>query len=136
MLNRSQSSTPNGFGTHCAKILSPLLVVTVLGFASKFYQGPAAWWFNNYVGGLLYEVFWCIVGFLLFPRAKPLRIALCVFVVTCSLEFLQLWHPPFLEVIRSTFVGRTFIGTTFSTWDFFYYVVGCVIGWIWLRWFS
>ena len=110
-----------------------LLVLTALGFASKFYRGPGAWWFNNYVGGLLYEVFWCLIGAFFFPQIKPFWIALWVFGTTCLLEFLQLWHPPFLKVIRSTFIGRTLIGTTFSVWDFLYYLIGCGFGWVWLR---
>ncbi len=110
-----------------------LSVITVLGFVSKFYRGPGAWWFNNYAGGLLYEIFWCLIGTFFFPRVKPFWIVLWVFGITCSLEFLQLWHPPFLEAIRSTFIGQTLIGTTFSGWDFLYYLIGCGIGWLWLK---
>jgi hypothetical protein len=39
-----------------------------------------------------------------------------VLVATCLLEFLQLWHPPLLEAVRSTFIGRTVLGTSF-TWN-------------------
>ena len=42
---------------------------------------------------------------------------------------LQLWHPLFLEVIRSTFTGSTLIGTTFVWLDFTHYVIGCYAGW-------
>jgi hypothetical protein len=133
MPNKVQPSNPYGLNARCVKILVPLLVVTAIGFASKFYSGPGAWWWNNYVAGLLYEVFWCFVGVFFFPQAKPLWIASWVFWVTCFLEFLQLWHPPVLAVIRSTFIGQALIGTTFSPWDFFYYAVGCGIGWLWLR---
>lgn len=52
--------------------------------------------------------------------------------MTCILEFLQLWHPPFLELIRSYLIGRLLIGTSFSWWDFPHYLVGCLIGWWWL----
>ena len=113
-----------------------LLVITALGFASKFYSGPRAWWFNNYLAGLLYEVFWCLIGIVFCPRAKPHWIALWVFGITCFLEALQLWHPQFLELIRSTFIGAALIGTTFSWWDFFYYVIGSAIGWFWIGRFS
>jgi len=41
---------------------------------------------------------------------------------------LQLWHPPFLELIRSTFWGRALIGTSFSWWDFPHYIFGSAIG--------
>ena len=117
---------------HRLPILISLLVVTPLGFAAKFYPGPGAWWFNNYAGGLLYEVFWCLAAVLLWPRASAFRIAVLVLVITCALEVLQLWHPPFLEGIRATFLGRTLIGTSFTWWDFPYYILGCGAGWLWI----
>ncbi|MEE9212976.1 MAG: DUF2809 domain-containing protein, partial [Phycisphaeraceae bacterium] len=52
---------------------------------------------------------------------------------TCALEFAQLWHPPWLQMIRSTFLGRAVLGTTFSWWDLPIYPVGCALGWLWLR---
>lgn len=47
-----------------------LLIVTPIGFTSKFYTGPGAWWFNNYGGGIFYEIFWCFVVILFLPYAS------------------------------------------------------------------
>ena len=92
------------------------------------------WWFRDYGGGVLYEIFWCLALFLFWPRKRNItKIALGVFAITCFLEVLQLWHPSFLQHIRSTFVGRTLIGTTFVWWDFPHYVLGCFIGWLWMK---
>ncbi|PMB33329.1 hypothetical protein CEN43_10430, partial [Fischerella thermalis BR2B] len=38
-----------------------------------------------------------------------------------------------LEQIRATLVGKLLLGTTFAWWDFPHYVVGCFLGWLWLR---
>lgn len=113
-------------------ILFSILIVTPLGFYSKFYDGIAASWVNNSLGGLFYVIFWCLVVFFIFPCGKPFFIALYVLLVTSFLEFLQLWQPPFLEVIRSTFLGRTLLGTSFVPSDFIYYVLGSILGWFWL----
>jgi len=110
-----------------------LLLVVPLGFSSKFYRGPAAEWVNGSLGGVLYEIFWCLLIFLCFPRTKPLRIAGIVLAVTCLLEFLQLWHPPFLETLRSWFLGRTVLGTSFYWLDFPHYLAGSALGWLWLN---
>lgn len=111
-----------------------LLIVTPLGFLSKFYTGPVREWFNDYAGGIFYEIFWCLFIFLLIPRRKAIaQIPRWVFGITCALEILQLWRTPILESVRSSFLGRTLIGTTFSWWDFPHYVVGYLIGWLWLR---
>jgi len=114
-------------------ILVSLCVITPLGFWFKVYGGPGRWWFYYYGGGVAYEIFWCLVAFFFWPRrGNALKIAICVFVVTCALETLQLWHPPFLEHIRATFAGKALIGTTFVWWDFPHYVLGSFIGWLWM----
>ena len=109
-----------------------ILVITSLGFASIFYAGHGAKWFNDSFGGLLYEVFWWLVISFILIKAKPWTIALNVLIITCILEILQLWHPVFLEVIRSTFIGRTIIGTSFVSSDFIYYFFGSLVGWAFL----
>ena len=110
-----------------------LATVIPAGFYCKFYSGPAANWVRNSLSGVLYELFWCLLLFMLFEGIKPWVIAVSVLMATCLLEFLQLWHPPFLELIRSTFIGRTLLGTSFTWFDFPYYLAGCAIGWLWLR---
>ena len=111
-----------------------LAVVAPLGFATKLYAGPGHLWFNHYGGGVLYEVFWILVVFGLWPRPPWVgRIPAGVLAATCALEVLQLWEPWFLQAIRSTFVGRTLLGTTFVWWDFPHYLLGCVLGWLWIR---
>jgi len=113
--------------------LLSILIITSLGFASKFYAVPGAKWFNNSLGGLLYEVFWYFIISFILIKVKPWKIALSVFMITCILEFLQLWNAMFLEVIRSTFISRTIIGTTFVPSDFIYFAIGSIIGWILLE---
>ena len=114
-----------------------LLIITPAGFLFKFYGGPGHDWFNNYGAGLVYEVFWILVVFFFFPKRElAARIAIWVFTVTCLLEFFQLWHPLFLEKIRSCFLGSALFGTTFVWWDFPHYAAGCMIGWWWIRMIS
>lgn len=112
------------------KTLIFLLIIIPTGFATKFYSGPAASWVNDSLGGLFYEMFWCLLTFLFFQNAKPLVIPASVFFVTCGLEFNQLWHPEFLEVIRNNFIGRTILGTSFNWSDFIYYFIGSGVGYL------
>ncbi len=113
--------------------LISILIIVPLGIYSKFYSGQAARWVNNSLGGVLYVIFWCLFVFLFLSNAKSWKIAAVVFAITCFLEFLQLWHPPFLEFLRSNFIGRTILGTTFTWSDFPYYIVGGGIGWLWMK---
>ncbi len=111
-----------------------LLVTTFAGFTSKLVLGSVHSWFADYGAGVLYEVFFIVLFFLLFPsRRNLLLIPLFVLAGTCLLEILQLWHPPFLEAFRATFIGATLIGTTFVWLDFPHYVIGCLIGWLLIK---
>jgi len=114
-------------------ILLSLLILVSIGLYSKFYSGPAAYWVNYSLGGVFYEIFWCLLIVLFFDAGKPWVIAISVLFITCLLEILQLWHPPFLELIRSNFIGRVLLGTTFTWSDFPYYFIGCGIGWLWIE---
>jgi hypothetical protein len=113
--------------------LLSIFIIVPIGFYSKFYDGFGRAWVNDSLGGALYEIFWCLVFFLFFSNTAPWKIAVLVFAVTSLLEFLQLCHPPLLELIRRNFIGRTFIGTSFIWSDFIYYFFGCLIGWMWLK---
>ena len=115
-------------------IIISLLIVIGMGFFFKFYNGFGRQWFNNSVAAIFYEVFWCLFVYLFLKGRRAIsQIPVGVFIITCILEFLQLWHPPLLQQMRSTLVGRLILGTTFSWWDFFYYTVGCILGWFWLK---
>ncbi len=71
--------------------------------------------------------------FAVWPRRAAINpIVIAVLVVTCLIEALQLVDHPVLDRIRSTFLGRTLIGTTFVWSDFIYYVFGAVLGRLWL----
>jgi hypothetical protein len=109
-----------------------LVIIIPLGFYSKFYIGPWATWVNDSLAGGFYVIFWILLVFLLFPKLNPVTVASWVFLITCGLEFLQLWHPPFLEYLRHFFLGQVILGTSFAWPDFSYYFFGSIIGWFWL----
>ena len=127
----------NGMETFLHKIrlytILSLFLITPVGFYTKFYEGPAAHWVNNSLGGVFYEIFWCLLIFFLVPGVRPALIAVGVLLVTCGLECMQLWHPPFLQWIRGTFLGAAVLGTSFVWTDFPYYFAGSGIGWFWIR---
>lgn len=117
-------------------IILLLIVIVPIGFFTKFYSGPAQDWISNSVGGLFYEIFWCLVLYFLFPKTRILLLAMIVFLTTCFLEFMQLWHPSFLEYLRSNFIGRTILGNAFNWMDFPYYIVGSFLGYVLLKFIS
>ena len=109
------------------------MVVVPLGLASKLYTGPAQFWMRAHAGGVLYVVFWILLALVVWPNLPARVAAIAVLGATCALELLQLWHPPVLVAVRSTFVGHALIGSTFSWWDFPYYVLGSILALLLVR---
>jgi len=110
-----------------------LCVIVPLGFYTKFYSGPAANWVHNSLGGVFYEIFWCLLAAWLLPRSASGKIAVTVLLGTCALEFLQLWHPAWLQAVRGNFIGQAILGNSFAWSDFPYYFIGSALGWLWIR---
>lgn len=115
------------------RLILILGVITPLGFATKFYSGPGEIWINDYLGGVLYVVFFILIAQLVFTGAGKVKIVIWVTAITFLLETLQLWHPPFLETVRSNFFGRSLIGNGFDWWDFPHYIIGGLAGYLLLR---
>ncbi|MBV9306151.1 MAG: DUF2809 domain-containing protein [Acidobacteriaceae bacterium] len=103
-----------------------LAVVTVAGYWLRFYAPIDPEW-RDYSGGAAYVILWILAYAFLKPTAPPLPVSLIVLLITCCLEFLQLWHPSWLEAIRRTLPGRLILGTTFEWSDFPPYFVGAAI---------
>jgi uncharacterized protein DUF2809 len=115
--------------------LAAAIAVGVVGYWLRF-KAPISPEARDNSGGVAYVVFFVLLGGVITPAVRPSRIALTVFLITCVLEFLQLWHPGWLERIRSTFIGRCLLGTTFGWSDFPPYAIGASIGWVLLRGFD
>jgi hypothetical protein len=109
------------------RLLLCLAFLLPVGLASKLIPGQWAWWIRDYGGGVLYVVFWTLVLAALRLDWRRRTVVLTVLAITCSLEFLQLWHPAPLEAVRATFVGHGLLGSTFSWWDFPHYLLGSLI---------
>ena len=113
-------------------LLISILIIVPLGYVVRFY-GAAPEWLNDLFGSVAYEIFWILLVALLLPKASPLWTAVGVCLATCVIEFLQLWHPPFLEAMRATLPGRLVLGNNFAWSDFLCYFIGSFLGWVWMR---
>jgi hypothetical protein len=75
---------------------------------------------------------WALVVFLCFgfafPRGSTTRIALLAVGFAWSVEFLQLYHAPWINGIRSTSLGHLVLGNVFNSPDLLAYAVGVALG--------
>lgn len=117
------------------QIILALFAAGAFGLAMKFYPGPGRRWVNDWgPASVAYEIFFMLLVFLIVPRRgaiTPIAVGVCA--TTCVLEVLQLWQPPWLQAVRSTFPGGALLGTSFSWWDLPAYPVGCILGWFLLH---
>lgn len=114
------------------RLLALLTLVISLGFGTLVYEGPGSDWAEGYGGAICYEIFWVLALKAALPQASIGRLAATVFLATSALEFLQLSRHPWLEWIRSFYLGRVFFGAVFDPWDFLYYALGAALA-LWLH---
>ncbi|MCF7920674.1 MAG: DUF2809 domain-containing protein [Candidatus Cloacimonetes bacterium] len=101
-----------------------LIALIALGIFFKYYNGILQEFINNSLAGLVYVIFWCVFFRMIFLKTQSWKITVSVTITTCLLEFLQLWHPPFLEYLRHFWLGKALLGTTFNRSDFIWYFTG------------
>jgi hypothetical protein len=78
------------------------------------------------------DALWALVVFLCFGiafhRSSTWRIALVAVCFAWSVEFLQVYHAPWVDGIRSTRLGHLVLGTMFNSPDLLAYVIGIALG--------
>lgn len=116
------------------KTIVLIVIITALGFSAKLVPHGEAKWVSNQLAGLFYVTELSLILYLFFPEHFIILLVIAAFLLTSLVEFMQLWHPTFLEPVRSSFLGHTIIGSTFSWLDFPWYVGGAVLGWLLLKW--
>jgi len=109
------------------RLLIILAIVIPVGFGTLLYEGPGADWAEGYGGALCYEVFWVLALKACLPRASVMTLAGAVFLATSAMEFLQLSRHPWLEWLRSFYLGRVLFGAVFDPLDFLYYAIGSAV---------
>ena len=123
---------PNFFSYKLSLIIASILMIP-LGIGCKIFNGAGSEVISNKLAGTVYVVFWTLLFQFLYIRTRPLKIAVWVFIVTSALEFSQLLKFGFLNQIRTSIIGRSLIGSSFSFSDFIFYFIGAAFGWFLIR---
>jgi hypothetical protein len=113
--------------------LSIIIILVPLGLFTKHFTGKGNEFISNYLGGLIYVIFFIIFASLIFPKITPLKISLIVLCVTCIFEISQLIQSDFLNNLRKYFIIKTLIGSVFNIFDFIFYITGAFFGFGLLR---
>jgi hypothetical protein len=116
---------------HRLLFLINIFAIVPLGYIVRF-SHILPEFISDAAGGIAYELFWILLVLTLFPRANIRLTVISVCLTTCTIEFLQLCQPPWLQAIRTTLLGRLLLGSTFSWLDFPPYFIGSSLGLLWV----
>lgn len=101
-----------------------LLLVIVIGLASRKYSGLFPEIFDKYPGDALWAVAVYLGWKILWPNTGLIKIAALALITSWSVEFSQIYHAPWIDEIRNNAVGHLFLGSTFNAIDLVAYLVG------------
>ena len=105
-------------------LLAAMVVVLIVGLASRWSQLPRPELFATYAGDTL----WAVLVFLLLafamPRRAPLFIGALAIAIAFGVELLQLYRAPWLDAMRNTLPGRLVLGQGFLFSDLICYNFG------------
>ena len=105
-------------------VMVALGVVIGLGLASRTYDGLFPNAFGKYPGDALWTVAAYLGWKLVVPAMVPWKLGLMALGQSFGVEFLQLYHAPWLDGIRGNYFGHLLLGSTFNPMDFVAYSVG------------
>ena len=107
-------------------VLTVMVIAAGLLWRSRFTPLPP---FLTKYGG---DALWALMVFvglgLVFNKASTLRLALGALCFSWGVEFSQLYHAPWIDMVRSTLPGRLILGSTFNWPDLPAYALGVTMG--------
>ena len=104
-------------------------IVIVAGCASRSaLADPWPEFLSTYAGDTLWALMVFLGLGLVLPTTGTWLIAMIVLAFAFSVEVSQLYHAPWIDSFRNTFVGAVTIGSGFLWSDFLCYTMGCAMG--------
>jgi glycopeptide antibiotics resistance protein len=108
--------------------LLALVIVVVLGLASRHFQDQLPAIIGQYAGDTLWAVMVFLLCSFLAPRTRGTMRAALALAIAVSVELSQLIHTPVLDELRSTTLGHLVLGRGFVATDLICYALGVALG--------
>lgn len=105
-----------------------MLVITAFGLPARMIQDRLPGWYVQYFGDYLWAMLVFFVFALALQRISTLKVAILTLLFTYFIELAQLFHPPWLEYLRSIKVLALILGFTFLWSDIAAYTLGILTG--------
>ena|SRR5688572_21745991 len=109
-------------------LLVYVVAVIALGLASREFPSLFPAIFGKYPGDALWALMVFVGLAFVRPGASTAHLSVLAFVISCAIEFSQLYQAPWLNEIRGTTIGHLVLGSTFSWSDIAAYAIGVLVG--------
>jgi len=105
-----------------------ILIVIVLGLASRRYPELFPLFITTYAGDTLWALMvFLLIGFI-FPQKSIVKVAIFALLFSFFIELSQFYHAPWIDNIREYRLGGLILGYRFLWSDLVCYSVGVAIG--------
>ena len=98
------------------------------GLLLRSHNVPLPAFLVKYGGDSLWALLVFFAFGFLFPRTSTPRLAILSLSFAWAIEFLQLYHAPWIDSIRAMRIGHLVLGSTFNWPDLAAYGIGVAIG--------
>jgi hypothetical protein len=107
-----------------------ILALFVLAGAGIFSRTPAGRlpWADKAFGDTLWATMFYLLIILLLPNVRTVVAAAMTVAITFGIEFLKLYHAPWIDSLRANVIGGMILGHAFIWHDFLSYILGTALG--------
>jgi Protein of unknown function (DUF2809) len=103
-------------------------VVVLLALATRRYAAFLPEFIATYAGDTLWAVMAFLVFGFVFPRWSTARVAAAALLLSYADEVSQLYHAPWIDSVRGTWLGGLVLGFGFLWSDILCYTIGVMLG--------
>jgi hypothetical protein len=119
---------PNPFARKRTWYFATLILVILLGLASRRFPALFPVAIGKYPGDALWALMVFVGWGLIFPRRSTLQIFIFALVTAYGVELLKLYRAPWLDDFRASTVGHLILGSSFSWQNLMAYTIGSAMG--------
>jgi hypothetical protein len=105
-----------------------MAVITAFGLPARMIQGRLPAWYVQYFGDYLWAMLLFFIFALILHNMSTFKVAIITLLFTYGIEISQLFHPQWLEDLRSIKLFALILGFTFLWSDIVAYTLGISTG--------
>ena len=108
--------------------LAIMFITVIVGLTIRFAPLGLPSFIIKYGGSTMWALMAYWIVSTLLPSRRPLTVVFLTGTLTTAVEFVKLYHSPFLDTFRLTFPGIVLLGRYFSVWDIVAYWLAISVG--------